>query len=416
MVRLVDERGAPCALHLAVRDATGEPILELQADSPEWWDFGVVTVLHTPDGRFCGTQFPSAAYAMRQLECYYPTASSPTARFEQLEAYVAPHTAGDLRKELLGDHSFSHPYLGVWATQRHSPHLAAVPVRSRSSRTQDDALRYEWHPANVLRPFVPHEMTDASEAESKVRELISQVHSARLTQAGLGPLPAHADTQLHGPAQGKHTPSLKRTGRHRREQGEIVERPVPSNPPPPDPPSLELLTAREHMKRGTMDEGGCTDGTKHSLPPEAQPPPKKKSRLKRCFNKEGSVVFLRPGVLEGEELLASPATALVVVGRRLGRPLPTGNSPRYIIARPLAGGPQEEWHASQLASVSDRMPGLYRAFKGSEEPQREELRSLIEQVIQEEQRRSTVPIEVKFAELVPGAVWSEVVRDKRSTA
>ena len=99
----------------------------------------------------------------------------------------------------------------------------------------------------------------------------------------------------------------------------------------------------------------------------------------------------------------------------MGRPLPTGNSPRYIIARPLAGGPQEEWHASQLASVSDRMPGLYRAFKGSEEPQREELRSLIEQVIQEEQRRSTVPIEVKFAELVPGAVWSEVVRDKRST-
>ena len=39
------------ALHLAVRDASGEPILELRADSPEWWDFGAVTVLHTPDGR-----------------------------------------------------------------------------------------------------------------------------------------------------------------------------------------------------------------------------------------------------------------------------------------------------------------------------------------------------------------------------
>ena len=51
MVRLVDESGAPCALHLAVRDASGEPILELRADSPEWWDFGAVTVLHTPDGR-----------------------------------------------------------------------------------------------------------------------------------------------------------------------------------------------------------------------------------------------------------------------------------------------------------------------------------------------------------------------------
>lgn len=52
MVRLVDESGAPCALHLAVRDASGEPILELRADSPEWWGFGAVTVLHTPDGRF----------------------------------------------------------------------------------------------------------------------------------------------------------------------------------------------------------------------------------------------------------------------------------------------------------------------------------------------------------------------------
>ena len=371
MVRVVDESGAPCALHLAVRDASGEPILELRADSPEWWDFGPVTVLHTPDRRFCGTQFPCVPHAMRQLECYYTTASSPSARFEQLEAYVAPHTTGDLQWELLGDHSFSHPYLGLWATQRHSPHLAAVPVRSRSSRTQDGALGYEWHPANVLRPFAPHEMTDASEVESKVRELMYQVHSGRLAQAGRGSLPAHADTQLHGSAQGKHTPSMKRHGRHRREQGEIREA-------------------------------------------EGQPPPKKKSshstRLPRCFNKEGSVVFLRPGVLEGEELLASPATALVVVGKRLGRPLPTGNSPRYIIARPLAGGPQEEWHASQLESVSERIPKLYRTFKEAEEPQREELRSLIERVVQEEQLRSTVPIEQKFAQLVPGAVWSEVVR------
>jgi len=29
MVRLVDQSGAPCALHLAVRDATGEPVIEL---------------------------------------------------------------------------------------------------------------------------------------------------------------------------------------------------------------------------------------------------------------------------------------------------------------------------------------------------------------------------------------------------
>ena len=158
-----------------------------------------------------------------------------------------------------------------------------------------------------------------------------------------------------------------------------------------------------------MDEEGWTEGAKQSLLPEAQPPPKK-ARLKRCLNKEGSVVFLRPGVLEGEELLASPATALVVVGRRLGRPLPTGRSPRYIIARPLAGGPQEEWHASQLESVSERMPGLYRAFKEAEEPQREELRSLIERVILEVHRRSTVPIEVTFEGLVPGAAWSEVAR------
>ena len=184
MVRLVDETGAACVLHLAVRDATGEPVVELQAESPEWWDFGVVTVLHTPDLRFCGTQFPSVANALSYLEDYLPTAASATATFEQLEAYVAPHTTGDLQKELLGDHSFSHPYNSGWATQRHSPHLAAVPVSSRRSRTQDGALRYAWHPANVLRPFVPHEMTDASEVESKVRELMSQVHTGRLAHAG----------------------------------------------------------------------------------------------------------------------------------------------------------------------------------------------------------------------------------------
>ena len=81
-----------------------------------------------------------------------------------------------------------------------------------------------------------------------------------------------------------------------------------------------------------------------------------------------------------------------------------------MIARPLAGGPQEEWHVSQLESCRERLPGLYRAFKEAEEPQREELRSLIERVTQEMQRRSPVPIEVTFEGLVPGAAWSEVVR------
>lgn len=175
MVRLVDQSGAPCALHLAVRDATGEPVIELRADSPLWWGFGVVTVLRTPDLRFCGTQFPSVASAMGDLKSYLLHTASPTCPLDRLEAYVAPHTAGDLQKELLGTHSFSHPYAGGWATQRHSPQLAAVPVSSHGRRTHDDALRYEWHPAQLLRPFVPHEMTDASEAESKVLELMSEV-------------------------------------------------------------------------------------------------------------------------------------------------------------------------------------------------------------------------------------------------
>ena len=175
MVRLVDESGAPCVLHLAVRDATGEPVVELRADSPLWWGFGVVTVLRTPDLRFCGTQFPSIAIAMGYLKSYFLPTSSQTCPVEQLEAYVAPHTAGDLQKELLGDHSFSHPYAGGWATQRHSPKLAAVPVSCHGNGKHDDALRYEWYPAQLLRPFVPHEMTDASEVESKVLELMSEV-------------------------------------------------------------------------------------------------------------------------------------------------------------------------------------------------------------------------------------------------
>ena len=204
---------------------------------------------------------------------------------------------------------------------------------------------------------------------------------------------------------------MKRIGRHRREKGEIRESPVaPRDAPPCDPPSLELLTAREHMKRGTMDEQGWTDEPTQPrrTAAEGQPPTKKK-RL-RCFNKEGSVVFIRPGELHGRESVESRHIALVVVGKRMGRaPIP-GGSPRYVIAKPLAGGGDpEEWHISQLESSSERMPSLYRAFKEAEEPQRGKLRGLIERVIQELHRRSTVPIEETFEQLVPGGVWSEVV-------
>ena len=199
---------------------------------------------------------------------------------------------------------------------------------------------------------------------------------------------------------------MKRSGRHRREKGEIRERPVA----PRDAPSQELLSAREHMKRGTMDEGGGTDAPTQprQTAAEGQPPTKKR---KRCFNKEGRVVFLRPGVLDGWEGAESPATALVVVGKQMGRPLVAGGSPRYVIARPLAGGPQEEWHISQLETSGERLPGLYRAFIEAEEPQREKLRGLIARVIREMHRHSTVPIETVFEQSVPGGVWSEVTRD-----
>ena len=75
------------------------------------------------------------------------------------------------------------PLCRRWATQRHSPKLAAVPVSSRGRRTHDDAHQYGWYPAQVLRRFVPHDMTDAAEVESKVHELMSQVHTGRLTHA-----------------------------------------------------------------------------------------------------------------------------------------------------------------------------------------------------------------------------------------
>ena len=196
---------------------------------------------------------------------------------------------------------------------------------------------------------------------------------------------------------------MKRSGRHRREKGEIRERPVA----PRDAPSQELLSAREHMKRGTMDEGGGTDAPTQPRQTAAEGQPPTKKRL-RCFNKEGSVVFIRPGVLDGGESAESPATALVVVGKRLGHPLVPGGSPRYVIARPLAGGPQEEWHISQLESSGERLPGLYRAFKEAEEPMRDKLRGLIARVVREQHRSPTEPIETLFGQLVPGGVWAEV--------
>ena len=160
------------------------------------------------------------------------------------------------------------------------------------------------------------------------------------------------------------------------------------------------------MKRGTMDEGGGTDAPTQPRQTAAEGQPRAK-RL-RCFNKEGSVVFIRPGVLDGWEGVESPATALVVVGKRLGHPLVPGGSPRYVIARPLAGGPQEEWHISQLESSGERLPGLYRAFKEAEEPMRDKLRGLIARVVREQHRSPTEPIETLFGQLVPGGVWAEV--------
>ena len=213
-------------------------------------------------------------------------------------------------------------------------------------------------------------------------------------------------------AQGKHKLSTQRHGRQRREKGEIHERPVA----PCDAPSQELLSAREHMKRGTMDEGGWVDEPSQGLPGKAagarpprtaagaQPPAKKRPR----FDRAGNVAFVRPGALGGWEGVESPATALVVVGKRMGQPPITGGSPRYVIARPLAGGPEEEWHISQLESSGERLPGLYRAFKEAEEPMREKLRVLIARVVREQHRNVAVPIETLFEQVVPGGVWAEV--------
>ena len=213
-------------------------------------------------------------------------------------------------------------------------------------------------------------------------------------------------------AQGKHKLSTQRHGRQRREKGEIHERPVA----PCDAPSQELLSAREHMKRGTMDEGGWVDEPSRGLPGKAagarpprtaagaQPPAKKRPR----FDRAGNVAFVRPGALGGWEGVESPATALVVVGKRMGQPPITGGSPRYVIARPLAGGPEEEWHISQLESSGERLRGLYRAFKEAEEPMREKLRVLIARVVREQHRNVAVPIETLFEQVVPGGVWAEV--------
>ena len=60
--------------------------IELRADSPLWWGFGVVTVLRTPDLRFCGTQFPSVASAMGDLKSYLLHTASPTCPLDRLEA------------------------------------------------------------------------------------------------------------------------------------------------------------------------------------------------------------------------------------------------------------------------------------------------------------------------------------------
>ena len=53
------------------------------------------------------------AYAMGDLHSYFPPAAgSPTASFEELEAYVAlKYTPLATSVKPLGDHSFSHPFM-----------------------------------------------------------------------------------------------------------------------------------------------------------------------------------------------------------------------------------------------------------------------------------------------------------------
>jgi hypothetical protein len=172
MVRLVEASGAPSTLFLATRAPSGKPIIELRVDSPLWWHLDVVTVLRTPDDRFVGTQFSSVAAAMGELKkAYLPHDEMDI--LDQLEAYITPHETNDFNEKLLGSHSFVHTVQGSQRTARHSPRLAAVPVAcSRAPTTTETG---GWYSVAVIRPFAPHDMSDAGEVDQRVSELMRQV-------------------------------------------------------------------------------------------------------------------------------------------------------------------------------------------------------------------------------------------------
>lgn len=159
----------------------------------------------------------------------------------------------------------------------------------------------------------------------------------------------------------------------------------------------ELTSAREHSSvdaHGSAPESAALPGATG---------PKKRQRC----DKEGDVIFLKPGALDGWEGVSSQATALVVVQKKMGPPRPgPDGSPRYVIARPLLGGPQEEWHISQIDSIRDRLPDIYRAFTETADPEREDLRALIASATRKQHERAAVPISVLFGQIVPGADWS----------
>jgi len=169
---------------------------------------------------------------------------------------------------------------------------------------------------------------------------------------------------LHCSAQGKHRLSKKRHGKQRLEKGEIRERPddaagaKKARPPPADdlPPCEAHVPATPLNYRSDLSEA---PSFRRRSPPACAEPSAKKKRPR--FDREGKVVFLRlgarrpgesPGFNSGDD--GSPATALVVVAKRMGQPPVPGGSPRYVVARPLAGGEPEEWHISELEGTPER--------------------------------------------------------------
>ena len=360
----------PTPLFLHKRSPSGDVILTLQVDHALWWAFKVVKVVRAPDSTLVGKQFAHVSDAMGALQKCLGESGGALRYLEQLEACVL----GEIEESHLGEefvHSDGLAGEGEMMVQRHSPRLSAHAVQS----LQEPAVGGRWLTAALLRPFVPHVLSQ-NEAQEQIADMMRK---------------------------GLHIPK----GKHRHHgRPERVGRAAPGALAPSAVPPGDFTSMKEMRDRGDGPLGGLPvvgRAAKWELPvgkaPEPPPvsaPPRGAKRKRQ--DKEGHVVFLKD-----PSGMVWPPCAMVVGGKEMRVPPRPGASPRYVQVTPLRGpAPKPEWrHIEETEPLQDAGPRLFKLYE-----ERKDLPLL--RVLLEAAASGTARVETVWSQMAPNMSPAEM--------